>query len=123
MAISVTPAATLFRKRLPPNLEKHHRFNILVFNQICFDESNVFSFKSLGHSNLHDPSRKPGSPTIKTKLGGETSNIFYFHPYLGKIPNLTSLFFKWVVQPPTRKTAGFFTNDYFVLSGKFSLNL
>ena len=24
------------------------------------------------------------------------SNIFYFHPYLGKIPNLTSIFVKWV---------------------------
>ena len=24
------------------------------------------------------------------------SNIFYFHPYLGKIPILTSIFFKWV---------------------------
>ena len=30
------------------------------------------------------------------------SNIFYFHPYLGKISNLTSIFFRWVVQPPTR---------------------
>ena len=25
-------------------------------------------------------------------LGGETSNIFYFHPYLGKIPILTNIF-------------------------------
>ena len=24
------------------------------------------------------------------------SNIFYFHPYLGKIPILTSIFFRWV---------------------------
>ncbi len=24
-----------------------------------------------------------------------------FHPYLGKIPILTSIFFRWVVQPPT----------------------
>ena len=24
------------------------------------------------------------------------SNILYFHPYLGKIPNLTSIFFTWV---------------------------
>ena len=24
------------------------------------------------------------------------SNIFYFHPYLGKISNLTSIFFRWV---------------------------
>ena len=32
-------------------------------------------------------------------LGGETSNIFYFHPYLGKISNLTNIyliFFKGV---------------------------
>ena len=26
-------------------------------------------------------------------LGGGNSNIFYFHPYLGKIPNLTTVFF------------------------------
>ncbi len=26
---------------------------------------------------------------------------FFFHPYLGKISNLTSIFFRWVVQPPT----------------------
>jgi len=25
-------------------------------------------------------------------LGGGNSNIFYFHPYLGKIPNLTNIF-------------------------------
>ena len=28
--------------------------------------------------------------------------MFYFHPYLGKIPILTSIFFKWAFQPPTR---------------------
>ncbi len=33
-------------------------------------------------------------------LGGGF-NFFYFHPYLGKIPILTSIFFRWVVQPPT----------------------
>ena len=30
--------------------------------------------------------------------------IFYVHPYLGKWSNLTSICFKGVVQPPTRKT-------------------
>ncbi len=30
------------------------------------------------------------------------SNISYFHPYLGKWSNLTIIFFRWVVQPPTR---------------------
>ncbi len=25
-------------------------------------------------------------------LGGGNSNIFYFHPYLGRIPNLTNIF-------------------------------
>ena len=29
-------------------------------------------------------------------LGGGNSNIFYVHPYLGKIPILTSIFFRWV---------------------------
>ena len=29
-------------------------------------------------------------------LGGGNSKICYFHPYLGKIPILTSIFFKWV---------------------------
>ncbi len=28
--------------------------------------------------------------------------FFYVHPYLGKISNLTSIFFRWVAQPPTR---------------------
>ena len=28
--------------------------------------------------------------------------MFLFHPHLGKIPILTSIFFEWVVQPPTR---------------------
>ena len=31
------------------------------------------------------------------------SNIFFFHLYLGKIPIFTIIFFRWVVQPPTRK--------------------
>ena len=29
------------------------------------------------------------------------SNIFYFHPYLGKIPILTNIFQMWL-KPPTR---------------------
>ena len=29
------------------------------------------------------------------------SNIFYFHPYLGKIPILTNVFQRGLVQPPT----------------------
>ena len=28
----------------------------------------------------------------RTKLGGGNSNIFYYHPYLGKISNLTNIF-------------------------------
>ena len=34
-------------------------------------------------------------------FGGGNSNIFYVHPYLGKISILTNVFFKRVVQPPT----------------------
>ena len=32
--------------------------------------------------------------------------FFNFHPYLGKQSNLTIIFFKWVVQPPTSKLSG-----------------
>ena len=33
-------------------------------------------------------------------LGGETSNIFYFHHYLGKVSNLTNIFqMDWKHQP------------------------
>ena len=32
------------------------------------------------------------------------SNIFYFHPYLGKIPILTNIFSDGLVQPPTSFT-------------------
>ena len=48
-----------------------------------------------------DSPRKEGgfSPEVswekvatKTQLGGGNSNIFYFHPYLGKIPILTNIF-------------------------------
>ena len=46
------------------------------------------------------------SPINHKLLGGGNSNIFYFHPYLGKWSNLTSIFFKWVVQPPTRLSYG-----------------
>ena len=35
-----------------------------------------------------------------TDLGGGNSNIFYFHPYLGKISNLTNMFSNGLVQPP-----------------------
>ena len=44
----------------------------------------------------------------EAKLGGRNSNIFYVHPYPGKLPILTNIFFKWVVQPPT-SNSHFFT--------------
>ena len=34
-------------------------------------------------------------------LGGGNSNIFYLHPYLGKIQILTNIFSNGLVQPPT----------------------
>ena len=36
------------------------------------------------------------SVSIYDILGGGNSQIFYFHPYLGKIPNLTIIFFRGV---------------------------
>ena len=47
------------------------------------------------------------------------SKIFYFHPYLGKISNLTIIFFNWVVQPPTRMF--FILNmSMYIFCGEFS---
>ena len=37
-----------------------------------------------------------GDSVVGFDLGGGNSNIVYFHPYLGKIPTLTSIFFRWV---------------------------
>ena len=37
------------------------------------------------------------------KIWVVVSNISYVHPYLGKIPILTSIFFKGVVQPPPKR--------------------
>ena len=38
---------------------------------------------------------------LNVVLGGGFKYFFYFRPCLGKIPILTSIFFRWVVQPPT----------------------
>ena len=35
------------------------------------------------------------------------SNIFYFHPYLGKMSNLTSIFFRWVGSTTNQKSIYF----------------
>ena len=50
---------------------------------------------------IHAVSLFPMPAMTWTVLGNEhnwvvVSKIFYFHPYLGKIPNLTSIFFKGV---------------------------
>ena len=40
------------------------------------------------------PSSQPGSfwTPLEKYYGGGNSNIFYFHPYLGKIPVFTNIF-------------------------------
>ena len=50
-----------------------------------------------GHQ-FHHQLRKPMPSSTRWWF----QTFFYFHPYLGKISNLTSIFFRWVVQPPTR---------------------
>ena len=80
-----------------------------------------------GHSNYPAPKKNQTNPQSRTKwmqfwtleflaekkqkkLGGSDSSwwfqtflyIFYVHPYLGRWSNLTTIFLKWVVQPPTR---------------------
>ncbi len=46
------------------------------------------------------------------------SNIFYFYPYLGKWSNLTSIFFRWVVQPPTSSSFKYTKKNLFCIDGK-----
>ena len=41
-------------------------------------------------------SKTETSTLPETNILGGGFKYFYFHPYLGKIPILTSIFFKWV---------------------------
>ena len=61
----------------------------------CFFWAGVIKLPILGESNNTNLWQFWGiSPMV-------VLNIFNFHPYLGKWSNLTSIFFRWVVQPPT----------------------
>ena len=52
----------------------------------------------------HSPTAQPGLKNRFIFWVSISSNILCFHPRsLGKWSNLTSIFFRWVVQPPTRK--------------------
>ena len=63
--------------------------------------------------------------------------VHYFHPYLGKWSILSTIFFRWVIQPPTRKawvclmslinsafqkdlrfTTVFYQSEHFILFGQ-----
>ena len=48
------------------------------------------------------------TPALCMFLGGGNSNIFDFHPYLGKIPILTRIFFKWVGSTTNQVSCSFF---------------
>ena len=45
---------------------------------------------------------EPGPPPKRPYLGGGFKYFLFSPRTLGKISNLTILFFRWVVQPPTR---------------------
>ncbi len=51
---------------------------------------SFFVFQSPNQNKGHEP-RVAGRFNIGY-LGGGNSNIFYYHPYLGKISNLTNIF-------------------------------
>ena len=51
------------------------------------------------------------------------SNIFYFHPYLGKIPILTNIFSDGLVQPPTSHAAAFISTTFVFFDKKVSDSL
>ena len=55
------------------------------------------------------------------KLGGEPSNIFYVHPYLGKIPILTNSFhLVWGRKPPIQNLGEVNYTDLFAKGGGHS---
>ena len=51
---------------------------------------------SILHRRVANPRSQAAVPQVffwaPRNLGGGTSNMFYFHPYLGKIPILTNIF-------------------------------
>ena len=61
---------------------------VAIFGRQFFFPTNPKGHKRSDLCKIHDMDTK----TIKRKLWAVVSNIFYVHPYLGKIPNLTNIF-------------------------------
>ena len=57
-------------------------YNIVLFEKYVTTWNHLKIRKKKKYSQMHP------------NLGGGNSNMFYFHPYLGKISNLTSIFFQ-----------------------------
>ncbi len=66
---------------------------------------DVFLVKLLKHQfkEVWDWLKTSPSPKTYQNLGGGFKYLLFSPRSLGKISNLTSIFFRWVVQPPTRK--------------------
>ena len=74
----------------PPTVEFYYEDYFMDYCRIveaCLNPSIAWQVPKLGAN---------GHPSLKRLYWLVVSNTFYFHPYLGKISNLTSLFFNWV---------------------------
>ena len=70
---------------------------LFLLGSVGFSASIGVGFFKKGSGKIsYSPSKLTASLPLKNSLGGCNSNIFYLHPYLGKIPMLTSIFFRWV---------------------------
>ena len=58
--------------------------------------------------------------TGQTHLGGGFKYFLNFHPYLGKISNLTSIFFKWVGSTTNQTCAPIVRTDVIAFSAAIS---
>ena len=55
-------------------------------------KKRLTEFAACGKTDVSNGRKGPWSFRGICRLGGGNSNIFYFHPYLGKIPILTNIF-------------------------------
>ena len=99
---------------MPKSLTKKHVDSNFLLRIRLENRGKICPNRSL-HSSKHTLHAQQAMVSLKSshvpgtglkKKGGKfswvvVSNMFSVHPYLGKIPNLTSIFFKGVAQPPT----------------------
>ena len=89
------PAASFWGWEFVPNKNASFMNLTPVTQEKCLKYLSSYHFDSFLSYVLWAPK--------KTRWWFQIYFFSYFHPYLGKWYILTSIFFRWAVQPPTRK--------------------